>query len=286
MPLATPTLGGMQFWSDIRLAGGFRIQRSVLTGHARLLSPRDFRLCSGSVERCEEQLAQRVQRGTVPPSGPHLVLGLHGIFRSRHALSPMMRALRLAGFQAWALNYPSTRQSLERSAADLDALIARLVGVTRLSIVAHSMGGLLARVLLGSASNWRERIAFGGLVTIASPHGGAEMADHLGTTEVFRLVAGPAGQQLSTRAAPGLPLPRVETLTVAGVRGDGRGYNSKIAGDDDMTVGAWATHFPGERAHLEVHAVHTFVQSHPAVIAAATHFLRERDAELTRQGAP
>ncbi|MBN2799906.1 MAG: alpha/beta fold hydrolase [Deltaproteobacteria bacterium] len=271
MPIPNPTLGGLQLWADVRLAGGYKVQRNVLTGHLRLLSPADLRLISGSLRRCEARLER--ERPALPATGPHLVLGLHGIFRSRHALTPMMRGLRAAGLRAWALNYPSTRQSLERSADDLEDLIEHLEGVERLSFVAHSMGGLLVRELLARDAPWRQRIALGGLVTVASPHQGAELADLLRDSELFHLIAGPSGQQLTTDRAPLLPLPPLPVLTVAGVQGRPSGLNPRIAGDDDMTVGAWSTHLPGEAAHLEVRAVHTFVQSHPEVVRAAARFL-------------
>ncbi len=35
--LPLPTMGGKQFWSDVRWRSGWRVQRHIWTGHHRLL---------------------------------------------------------------------------------------------------------------------------------------------------------------------------------------------------------------------------------------------------------
>ncbi|MGB0330618.1 MAG: hypothetical protein ACPGPE_02230, partial [Planctomycetota bacterium] len=46
--LALPTLGGSQLWADLAVEGGWRVQRHVWTGHARLLDRDDVRRAWGS----------------------------------------------------------------------------------------------------------------------------------------------------------------------------------------------------------------------------------------------
>ncbi|MBW2257970.1 MAG: hypothetical protein JRI25_25675, partial [Deltaproteobacteria bacterium] len=104
-----PTFGGKQIWADEYVFCGYRIQENVLTGHHRLLGPRNARLAWGTFNRCMERFQQlRAERGLHRMSD-HLVLLLHGIFRAKEAFNPMRRALRTAGFAAEAVNYPSTQ---------------------------------------------------------------------------------------------------------------------------------------------------------------------------------
>ena len=103
-----PTLGGKQLWGDVMLFAGYRIQRNVWTEHHRLLSPFDLRLAIGTFDACREALDRITAARGVVPAGPHLVLLLHGIFRSKDSFGPMVRGLRAAGYEAQAINYPST----------------------------------------------------------------------------------------------------------------------------------------------------------------------------------
>jgi pimeloyl-ACP methyl ester carboxylesterase len=202
------------------------------------------------------------------------VLLLHGIFRSKDSWGPMVRALRADGYEAHALNYPSTRQSLEDHAAQVAELLEGARGVDTVSLVTHSMGGIVARVLLARDDPWRRRIAVNRLVMIGTPNQGAEMATRLDDLTPLRLFTGPSLSQLRVDAAGRLPIPDVRFGIVAGVRGDGRGYNPLLPGDDDMTVSLASTTLEGAEDTLTVAAVHTFVMIHPEVIRATLRYLR------------
>ena len=77
-----PTLGGMQFWGDLKFFRGYRIQRNVLTGHYRLLDVNNRRYASGTLAECEAVLEQiRISKGLAPDTG-NAVIYLHGIARS------------------------------------------------------------------------------------------------------------------------------------------------------------------------------------------------------------
>lgn len=124
----------------------------------------------------------------------------------------------------------------ERMAAHIEALPA---AATSIDIVAHSMGGLIARLLLESgkyaARPWFAKIT--GLITIGTPHRGAPLAlarilgldSAMGVAaKDFALMAGdrryPSGYQLLPAPGeqacwdvkPGSPLPDIDFYTPAG----------------------------------------------------------------------
>lgn len=269
-----PTLGGKQLWGDEFVYRGYRIQRNVLNGQHRLLDPRNARLYGGTVGQCLERFHKIKQRAGLKRTGDHLVLLVHGIFRAKEAFSPMLTALSEAGYEAEAINYPSTQASIEEHADQLERLLDRAEDVARVSFVTHSMGGLVARELLSRDSAWRSRIEMHRLVMIATPNQGAHLADQLVKSWAFRRIAGPAAAQLTTDYVPELPPPDARFGVIAGAKGDGKGYNPLLPGDDDMTVAVESNWLDGAEDTLIVNAIHTFIMQNPETIAATLRYLR------------
>jgi pimeloyl-ACP methyl ester carboxylesterase len=271
-----PTLGGKQLWGDVMLHAGYRIQRNVWTGHHRLLSPHDFRLAVGDFAACREGLFRIVAGTGAVPAGNHLVLLLHGIFRSKDSFGPMVRGLRAAGYDAHAVNYPSTRQSLQDHADQIDSVLEHVQGADTVSFVTHSMGGIVARVLLSRLDRpWRARLRVNRLVMIGTPNHGAEAITRLEQLpdQLVEAIAGPALHQMRPSAATVIPRPTVPFGIVAGARGDPRGYNPLLNGDDDMTVRFEEATLEGAEDTLVIPAVHTVLMIHPTVVRATVAYL-------------
>ena len=133
--LPLPTLGGLQFWADVHWQGGWRIQENVVTGHHRLLDPRNVRRAWGSYAACRRCFEERWKPAAAPPSSAHLVVVLHGLGRSRSPFGPMVRALREAGFEAVAVGYPSMRASVDEHAERLNRLLDGLEGFETVSFL-------------------------------------------------------------------------------------------------------------------------------------------------------
>ena len=270
--LPIPTLGGKQWWADLVVREGARIQRHVFTGRHRLLGPRDAAWASGSFEDCLQVLERRCK---APPEGPrHIVLCLHGMFRSKDSFAPMRRALQRAGFTAEVVNYPSTRGRLSDHVAQVEHILDHVRGPGRVSFVGHSMGGIVIRMLLGRQGAWTRHLEVGRAVLIGSPNRGAAMVDMLQSSALFRAAGGPAGLALATDEADDWPIPEVPFATIAGIRGNGSGYNPMLRGEDDMTVRRESVLLPGAALHVDVRAIHTLLMRHPDVVAQTTRFLR------------
>ncbi len=258
------------------LYAGYRIQRHVRTKKHRLLSPSDLRLAGGTFAECQAAFGRLRERRTIRPASDHLVLLLHGIFRSKDSFRPLTRALRTAGFEAHGVNYPSTRQGLEDHAAQVEELLDRTEDVARVSFVSHSMGGIVARLVLARPdAAWRKRLAVGRLVLIGTPNRGAEIVTRLQDLAPLRAVAGPSLSQLAPASAADIPMPTIPFGIIAGGTGHARGLNPLLAGDNDMTVRVEETMLEGAEDFLMVrNALHTFLMIHPKVIRATIHYLR------------
>ena len=279
-----PTLGGAQFWGDVRHRAGWRVQRHVLTGHHRLLDAADVRRAWGDRAACDAALAAAVRARDLPrPSGETVVL-VHGMIRTRRCFAALAADLRAAGFATVCVDYPSTRQSLRASAAMLGDVTDGLVleqdpaDPVALHFVGHSAGGLVVRAW----GETRPDAAVGRTVLLGVPNGGAAMADAVRGVPLvgdsLDLLWGSAAGELSTdpdETLSPLPPPRGDFATIAGCRGTAAGYNPLIPGDDDGTVGVSEARLVGESDHLAVRgAGHSFLMTNAAVRAATVRFLR------------
>lgn len=288
------TLGGKQWWADELWEGGWRIQRSLVSGHHRLLDTGDVRRGWGNFEGCLDTLARHREAGEVEPFAEHVVVLLPGIWRSKDSMEGLAEGLERAGYQVAALNYPSTRWSLEDNARQVDRVLERFPPeVKRLSFVTHSMGGLVARQLLGApvaaaatdgatapdetiapadTASWRARVTVDRLVMIFPPNQGSVLADRWQDNLLYRGLYGPSGQQLTTDVAAALPVPAVPTGIIAGGRGDGEGHSRSVPGDDDDTVAVAETALAGAEL-LVLDVEHTRGMNDERTIDAVLRFL-------------
>ena len=272
--LTLPTLGGTQFWADWRWRAGWRIQENVLTGHFRLLDPRDRRQAWGSWQACLqefEQLAPPPQ-----PSQQELIVLLHGMGRSHRIFARLSDALKAAGFAVASISYPSTRRSIEQHVEQLRELLGEVEGYRRIHFVSHSLGGILIRGLLAPEAptpDWE----VGRIVMMAPPNRGSAWAEAAQDKLAFRLLFGSTGRGLTPDALSELSIPQVPILVIAGARNGNGGWNPLLEGANDGVVRVDETHLEGESEHRVVHSLHTFIMDHPESIAATIEFLQAAD---------
>jgi pimeloyl-ACP methyl ester carboxylesterase len=270
--LPLPTLGGTQFWGDVRHFRDYRIQHNVLTNHYRLLDPTQRRMAFGSREDCEARLLDLRQRHQLAPLSGHAVLLLHGITRSSAATQRLKRFLSDRGYLVMSLDYPSTQVTIPQAAEYLHQVVSSLDGAERISIVGHSLGGLVTRAYFAQHQDPRMHR----VVMLGTPNQGAELADRLQSNWMYQTVFGPAGQQLVTdplALISTLPLPPVECGVIAGGRGDDDGWNPLIPGDDDGVVTVASTQLSGTADFLCMRAMHHSLLSDPSVAERVACFL-------------
>ncbi len=263
------TLGGRQFWCDVLWFHGWRIQQNAFTGHYRLLDPRNYRHASGTYPQCQSRLEEIKRQVQLPPLQGTAVVLVHGFGRSSRSFKTMAEALRRRGYVVVPFDYSSTRQSVHDVARCLHRLLQSLEGVQRIHLVAHSLGGLVVRAYFQHHRDPR----LGRVVLLGVPNQGAELARRFSDTHAFRMVFGPSGHQLA-HEAKNLPVPPVPFGVLAGGRGDDKGYNPLIPGDDDGLVSVASTHLKGEADFLQVRCTHGKLKRHRQVIEAVECFLR------------
>lgn len=279
--LPFPTLGGKQFWADEWVRADWRIQRNQITGHFRLLDAKDVRRAWGSLSNCHEVLGQHANNA--PAESPHVVVLLHGILRSKDSLGAIADDLIGAGYRVIDINYPSTLRSIHEHSLQVGRVLRRLEGVTDVAFVTHSMGGLVTRDLLGSASRAGTHVEtrdgcvpVRGVCMIFPPNQGAKLAEDWHRNPIYQLLFGPAGEEMRPAAVRQMPIPNVPVAVFAGGNGRRNGRNSSIPGDDDGTVGVSEAWIRGVTTFRVFPVGHTFGMNHPDLRAGVLEFLAGR----------
>ena len=199
--------------------------------------------------------------GDLPRAPRETVLLIHGLGRSALSMSPLTRVLTTAGYDAREWSYWSFAGSIQEHANKLRAELSRLnqdPEVSRIHLVSHSLGGILARSAL--VAEVPEKI--GRVVMLAPPNRGSPVASRLAPW-----LGGLIGPLSELTDAPDstvnqLALPEGVEIGV-------------IAGSWDSKVPVESTHLEGEADHLVVRGFHTFLMNQTQVQEQVVHFLRD-----------
>lgn len=208
------------------------------------------------------------------------VVLVHGALRSRLGLLPTAALLARHGIEARPFGYRTRRGTVWDHGRALSGYLDAWLGTTRvpvLGFLTHSMGGLVVRAYLeiaGSRHAPAQRVAM-----LSPPNRGAALAEHFGRGRLARLLYGDALAQLHPEVAGRMPLPpaTASVLVLAGARGDGRGWNPRLEGDDDGVVALEEMPL-GDRAPHVVGGVHATLQWRPEVLQCAARFLVSGEA--------
>jgi pimeloyl-ACP methyl ester carboxylesterase len=184
------------------------------------------------------------------------VLFVHGAAGTPAEFTDLAEAVRETGYQPWVFFYPSGLR-LERSAQMLADILRQMVeqhGFHRVAIVAHSMGGLVAREAVVQLQRAGPAVDVPTLVTLAAPWGGHESAA-AGVRRAPAVVPSWIDMQVGSdfqRRLLATPLPRgTEHVLLFAFRGNGNdGVVSLVSQLEPRAQAAAA----GMRGYNETHA--------------------------------
>ncbi len=264
--LLSKTVGGLQLWADVWFFHEYRIQCHALDNHYRLLDGSNLRLASGTFDACRDKLDEIRNEKKLPPMEGKAVVLLHGLFRTRAAMTALCKFIDMSGrYKTFCMGYPTSRGSVDAHARSLDSVVRSLEGMSEINFVAHSLGNLVVRHWLHNLNEEKRRLpqgqSFGRMVMLTPPNGQPEVATLLIRGAVVNFVAGPAAQELATGwegLETKLATPTFEFGVLAGGRGDGKGFNPLVTGDDDGVITVESTRLAGARDFRVLPVLHTF----------------------------
>lgn len=282
--IPTPTLGGMQLWTDYVHSGKYRIQRHALTRHFRLIDDRSIRRAWGSFEQCDRRLAELGGAELAAEAGKPILLLLHGLGRSRNSMSSLgSHAQSSLGYRLVNVSYASTRASLDDHAEALESILSRLPAGVPIDVVAHSLGNIVLRRYLyriaESNGGCQSAARLRRIVMLAPPNRGSELARRLQQVGLVKQVLGASAAELaklkSAEADEALRLatPQAEFGIIAGKGSFGPVGNPWLAAENDLIVEVDETRLAGASDFLVADVTHTRIMANPAVQAAVARFL-------------
>ncbi len=277
--LKTPTLGGMQFWTDHQWRNGWRIQRNALTGHWRLLDENNIRHAWGGRTACEAVLSEKQPQA----HGPNIraIILLHGLGRTSGSMRKLDKAITAEQLGTTiCLEYASSRDSIAQHAEALREVIEQLPPQVRLDFIGHSMGNIVIRHAIGDWNRMGRNEVLGRIdhvVMLGPPNHGASIARQLSKTGVFGWIAGEGGLELGKKweqLESKLAIPACPFGIVAGRLSEKAIPNPLVDGAGDFVVSVDETKLEGAADFLEVPVLHSFLMDDPSVQKAVIQFLR------------
>ena len=272
--LRSKTIGGKQFWTDLRIQDGWRIQQNILTAHYRLLDPKEIRHEWGTLKKCEATFKRFIDAGHIRPYKKRVIILLHGIVRTRGSMDSMDKYLRgrIAG-SVLNMDYASTRDTLEHHAEALHRILANIPTECDISFVCHSMGNLVVRRFF---HRWQDpRITR--VVMLAPPNQGSALGTMFHDYQLFEAVWGISGQEITAgfgALKTKLAVPPCEFGIIAGVYSNKILQNKLLEGANDLVVTVEETKLPGARDFRTVAATHTRIMANPEVHRLTYLFLQ------------
>jgi hypothetical protein len=275
-----PTMGGQQFWTDYRWHDGWRVQRNWLTDHWRVLDSSDVRRAWGSRQACMSKFEQHVQASQATPPTRAVVL-LHGLMRSSDSMEDMAEAIQNNGIQPISFGYASTQASIDEHAKALRELIDNLPPHTRLTLIGHSLGNIVARRAIGmwqtegDPQNVLKRLDH--MVMLGPPNQGSSLATYLSGLGLFEKLTGTSGQELGVawkEFQSKLATPPCPFMIVAGDVSQTALKNPLLDGQNDFIVTVEETQLDGAAETLVVPVLHAYLMSDRTVIDKTLKFIK------------
>ncbi|MCH2208687.1 MAG: hypothetical protein MK132_22850 [Lentisphaerales bacterium] len=210
-----PTMGGIYFWTDVKVNNGCRIQENILTGHFRVLDCRNIRYGWGKYEDCLDIYKAL----TSDKSKAKKALLVHGLTVKKDSLQPLEETLKAQGYEVEYFRFSCFVEPLERTAVSFKNVLAEYA--EDVDVVTHSTGAILLRQYEKDFNCKGIRKA----VLLAAPNNGVSLVNCLKKIGCAGF-AGINGKRLyeGEGSLPrSLPEPSVDFITIAG-RNEGKPY--------------------------------------------------------------
>lgn len=203
------------------------------------------------------------------------VILLHGMGRSHYSMDAMEAFLKAHDYIVVNKSYHSMQQPIEHLAAvELPIMIAECAKLNpdKINFVTHSLGGIVLREYLQNNSIPN----LGRIVMLSPPNHGSPLADFFKYNPLYRIIMGPAGQQLATdRSSLPNSLPQTSSYQIGIITGS---YNA--TGDlffnetSDGVVSAASAKLIGMQDFIVMPFSHSFIMQHKEVMEQVLVFLR------------
>ncbi|MGR9100600.1 MAG: esterase/lipase family protein [Gammaproteobacteria bacterium] len=204
------------------------------------------------------------------------VVLLHGLARTGRSMKKLAASLKTRGYRTVNIDYPSRLHPIETLAETVIPQALELCAEfspENIHFVTHSLGGILIRCYLKGHT-----IAnLGRIVMLAPPNQGSEVADKLSGFRIYRLINGPAGNQLGTdsQSVPSRLGPTAAEIgVIAGCRSVNLLLSLLIPGPNDGKVSVQRARLEGMSDFLVIPAAHPFIMNCPETFDQVAHFLK------------
>lgn len=209
------------------------------------------------------------------------VIILHGLARSERSMAKLAKALEKCGYRVINTQYPSTKYRIEELAEMTipNALKLCPQGAT-IHFVTHSLGGILVRQYLSKHALPN----LGRVVMLGPPNKGSKIADTIYWVPGYKLINGPAGNQVGTgkQSLPNLlGAANFEVGIIAGNRSVNPLLSLLLEKPNDGKVSVENSKLSGMTDHIELAVTHTFMMNNKSVISQVIYFLKKGVFERT-----
>lgn len=183
-------------------------------------------------------------------------------------LIPHQYQLEKRGFAVHRFSYPSWSEDLGQNARRLARFIAEMPA-SRIRLVAHSLGGLLALVMLDRYFDPR----IDRLVMMGSPYAACHCGKYLADRRILSPFLGRSMGDWLSRPKPAIP-ESVEVGVIAGTRSWGLGRTIPgLPEPNDGVVALEETHLPGARDEIALPISHSGMLVSPNCARQVATFL-------------
>lgn len=199
------TCGSGTYWEDVFVYQNWRIQRHYLYKEYRLLDNYDIKRESGTFEKCHKSFIEYAAAYEMEKQKEHIVIMIHGLRENKNVFQNMWRKMQNEDYMPIAINYPSTRKSIDLHIRQLNFLLDNLSDAKQVSFITKGVGGILLRKMLVAKADWKKRIKVKKVIQITPPNKGSRLFTKLSEYSFIRWWLGPMISEASIKGIEKIP---------------------------------------------------------------------------------